>query len=291
MIKIIIFTIIGIACIGGLVTGIGQIAERNQKLAKTVSVIGGVVIVTAVVVLSSIDMVETGNVGLQKSYLTGLKPELLDEGIHLRPLSKVINFPVSYETLSMRQRSEENGGDESFSVNSKTGQPVRMEVELEYRYIRDRLVESYRDLGGANPQDIEDVTLKGKIREIVNTISVNYPASELYSHGVDELKNEASIVMSEMFDRLYGIEVINFAIFSQNPNEDAQKIIADKENATGQLEVARIRTETIKEESTQKEIEAESKAKIEKIEAEDTAREDLNQGLTAKQMFEKYGVL
>ena len=239
-----------------------------------------ILIVGLFCVITCIERVPTGHVGVVYNMNGGVDGEVLTQGWHIvAPTKKITTYSIGIEQSYLT--SEDKGDspkDESFSIPTSDGKTVRVNLEFSYRFNEARVANTFTEFKGKSGEKIKDDFIKPKIVAWTQEVSANYPVTDIFGDKRTKINAELDTYLRDKFDK-YGIiiDTVNFTDISVD--DETAAAIQKKVTAQQELELAQIEAETAKiQANKQKEvaqiaaetavIEAQAKADVMQIEAE-----------------------
>lgn len=237
-------------------------------------IIAGVVIGVAAVAggiftISCIEKVDAGNVGVVYSVKGGVQDNTLSEGWHfLSPFEHVKEFTIGNEQIVLSKDEREGSEkDESFKVTTSDNANIAISFQMSYRYIADKVPETYKSFRGMDGEDIINKRVKSVLKSKISEVTTNYSLMDIYSGDRAKINSEITDYLAQEFEKEYGIEVIDASIVDTHPDENLSKTIDARVTATQEKEKAKAEQEKIKVEQETKLIQAQSEAQIAKEKA------------------------
>ena len=221
------------------------------------------IVVIIVLLLSSMTIVESGEVGIKVRFGKAINSST-HEGINFK-----IPFIEKIEKLNVRVQKVEVNTNSS----SKDLQDVDMSLAVNYKIEKKKAVKLYKNVG----KDYNEVVLEPAIEEGIKAVTSQYTAEELITN-----RSEVSKKCREELDKKvskYGLSINDFNITNFSFSKEFNKAIEEKQ-------VAEQKVLTAKQELEKERIEAEKK--IVKAEAERQANELKGQTLTDNVIKEKF---
>ena len=221
-----------------------------------------ILIVCLISVVTCLEKIPTGYVGVVYNMNGGVDGEVLRQGWHIvSPTKKVTTYSVGLEQSYLT--SEDKGDspkDESFSIPTSDGKTVRVNLEFSYKFDETRVSETFTLFKGKKGEDIKDDFIKPKIVAWTQEVSANYPVTDIFGDKRTAINAELDIYLREKFDQ-YGIiiDTVNFTDISVD--EETAAAIQKKVTAQQELELANIEAQTAK-------IQAEKDKQVALIQAE-----------------------
>lgn len=221
----------------------------------------------------SLEKIDTGKVGVIYSMNGGVKDTTLSQGFHfINPLDKVKEFTISNEQLILskdnREGSEE---DESFLVATADNANIRISFQMSYRYLPDKVVDTYKNFKGMDGEDIIDKRVKTVLKSKVSEITTNHDLMDIYSGNRGKINNEITTFLNKELSKTYGIEVLDASIIDVHPDKQLDKSIQDRMAAMQKAEKAKAEQEAAKVEAETNLIKAQNEADVARAKAEGEA--------------------
>lgn len=247
-------------------------------------------IVTLIVCIFCMTRVPTGYVGVVYSMNGGVQEELLTQGFHLvSPTKSVKLFTIGNEQIVLT-KDERDGSkeDDSFMVSTADNANISISFQMSYRFIQDRVVETYKKFRGMNGNDIINNRVRTVLKAKISEVTTFYSMMDIYSGDRGKINTEITDFLNRELGKEYGIEVIDASIIDVHPDNQLQQTIDDRVKAMQRKQQAEAEQETIKVQNETKILEAEAAAKAKIIEAEGEAEANkiISQSLT-EQLIKK----
>lgn len=237
--------------------------------------VGSVVAALIIVVLlvggiSCIERIPVGYEGVQYSVSGGVKDETLGQGWHLVPPTiKVKEFTISNEQLVLTKDSREGSEtDESFKVATSDDASISIDFQMSYRFIPEKLVETYKKFKGMDGNDIVQNRVRTVLKSKVSEITTNYSLMDIYSGNRKQINDELTDYLNTELRDFYGIEVIDASIINSHPDENLKKTIEARVQAQQSKAQAKAEQDAIKVKAETELIQAKKEAEIKVTEAE-----------------------
>ena len=243
-----------------------------SKSGVVIGIVGAVALAGGIYTVKSIEVIPTGKVGVQYS-IGGVKNEILDEGWHfINPLLKVKEFTVGNEQLILskdkREGSKEN---EAFNVATSDDASIAVSFQMSYRYIPDKVVDTYRKFKGMDGEDIVERRVKSVLKSKISEITTDYSMMDIYSGNRSELNAEITKHLNAEFNSDYGIEVLDSSIIDVHPDKKLKSSIDARVKALQEKQQAKAEQEKLKVQKETEKIQAQADAEIERINAQTKA--------------------
>lgn len=245
---------------------------KVSKSGVVIGIVGAVALAGGIYTVKSIEVIPTGKVGVQYS-TGGVKNEILDEGWHfINPLLKVKEFTVGNEQLILskdkREGSKEN---EAFNVATSDDASIAVSFQMSYRYIPDKVVDTYRKFKGMDGEDIVERRVKSVLKSKISEITTDYSMMDIYSGNRSELNAEITKHLNAEFNSDYGIEVLDSSIIDVHPDKKLKSSIDARVKALQEKQQAKAEQEKLKVQKETEKIQAQADAEIERINAQTKA--------------------
>ena len=203
----------------------------------------------------------------------GVKNEILDEGWHfINPLLKVKEFTVGNEQLILsKDKREGSKGNEAFNVATSDDASIAVSFQMSYRYIPDKVVDTYRKFKGMDGEDIVERRVKSVLKSKISEITTDYSMMDIYSGNRSELNAEITKHLNAEFNSDYGIEVLDSSIIDVHPDKKLKSSIDARVKALQEKQQAKAEQEKLKVQKETEKIQAQADAEIERINAQTKA--------------------
>jgi len=167
---------------------------------------------------------------------------------------KVKEFTVSNEQLILTQDEREGSKeDESFKVATSDDASISIDFQMSYRFIPEKLVETYKKFKGMDGNDIVQNRVRTVLKSKVSEVTTDYSLMDIYSGNRSEINNKLTEYLDEEFSEAYGINVLDASIIDSHPDSKLQETID-----------ARVKAQQAKAqaEAEQKKVEVEAKTAL-----------------------------
>lgn len=235
--------------------------------------IGFVFIVLLIFGYSCTYKVDPGYAGVIYSMDGGIENETLGQGFHVvAPWKKVIEYPVSTETVYYTKNNDDGDEkkDNSINVNTKDGKQVNVSVTYAYHMDEVQLPSVFEKFRGQKSEVIEAGYMKNEMYQAINEITSQYSLMELVGDKRPQI-NEAILDKFRNSLEPYGIVIETFNLSDVVPDEQTKEAIQAVVNAQNALEKAKVEKEQAEVDAEKARVAAKGKADAELIEAEGTA--------------------
>lgn len=243
-----------------------------SKAGVVIGIVGAAALAGGIYTIASIETIPTGKVGVQYS-TGGVKNEVLDEGWHfINPLLKVKEFTVGNEQLILSKDEREGSkGNEAFNVATSDDASIAVSFQMSYRYIPDKVVDTYRKFKGMDGEDIVNRRVKSVLKSKISEITTDYSMMDIYSGNRSELNAEITKHLNAEFNSDYGIEVLDASIIDVHPDKKLKSSIDARVKALQEKQQAKAEQEKLKVQKETEKIQAQADAEIERINAQTKA--------------------
>lgn len=217
--------------------------------------------------------VDPGYAGVIYSMDGGIETETLGQGFHVvAPWKKVIEYPVSTETVYYTKNNDDGDEkkDNSINVNTKDGKQVNVSVTYAYHMDEVQLPSVFEKFRGQKSEVIEAGYMKNEMYQAINEITSQYSLMELVGDKRPQI-NEAILDKFRNSLEPYGIIIETFNLSDVVPDEQTKEAIQAVVNAQNALEKAKVEKEQAEVDAEKARVAAKGKADAELIEAEGTA--------------------
>lgn len=250
---------------------------------KHIAFLGISVFLVIVGLITCLVKVDPGYVGVVYSMNGGIKNSSLPQGFHLvAPTSKVSQFTVGTEQGNLSSSSQEGSkDDESFTIPTRDGKMIRVDVEYAYNFIPEHIPATFTRFRGQDGKSIEHTFMKSKIKAWIAEVSANYPVIEIYGERRADLNTDILKSLTPKFKE-YGINLETINITQIQLDEATAEAIQRRVNAQQELEEQRVQKEKAEIEAERKLVEAKGKSEalIEQARGEYEANKLKSQSLT-----------
>lgn len=235
-------------------------------------VIGAVVIIGGGMVISSLETINQGHVGVVYSKTQGgVQQETLAQGTHLiSPFSRVTQYPIALETVEYKD----------VQLATKDGKPLTIGMTFNYMNDTKKVVDIYNTFKGASPESIEKSFIFSRLKEAALSVTSKYTILEIFQKR-EEIRVEISKRFTEDVAK-EGFIIDNFVLGTPIPDESTAKAIQAVVDAQQQLEALKIEKEKAQAVAEKQLIEAQgiSNAQIEKARGESESNKLIQQSIT-----------
>lgn len=239
--------------------------RSNRHSGFVGSVVVAVILIVAVICcLFCIEKIPVGYAGVQYSMNGGVKDELLNQGWHLAPPTiKVKEFTISNEQLILTKDSRDGSEeDESFRVATSDDASIAISFQMSYRFIPEKLVETYKKFKGMDGDDIVNNRVRTVVKSKTNEITTDYSLMDIYSGNRKEINDKLTDYLNAELSNAFGIEVFDASIIDSHPDKQLRESINDRITAQQNKAKAKAEQETVKVEADTALIKAQNEADV-----------------------------
>ena len=253
----------------------------------------GIALVIGVICLfMCMERIPNGYVGVVFDMAGGVQDDYLTQGFKfISPTEKVQHFTISNEQIILTQdKRDDSKEDESFKVATADDASISVSFQLSYRFIEDKVVDTYKKFKGMDGEDIVNKRVKTVLRSKISEVTTDYTMMDIYSGNRNEINNKITDYLNEEFNDMYGIEVIDASIIDVHPDDKLKEAIDNRVQALQEKQQAEAEQEKVKVEAQTKLIQAENEAaiKVKQAEANRAVASSLTPELIDKIKYERW---
>jgi regulator of protease activity HflC (stomatin/prohibitin superfamily) len=249
-----------------------------NKFTKGAIGLGALIILVIIGYFSFTENIKPGYAGMIYSTSGGLKSDILGQGVHtVAPWQRIITYSVSTEQGYLSKDSKEGSKeDDSFSVPTKSGKLVNVDMEYSFRFDSEQLPLVFAKFKGQSGSTIEQTFMRGKLKSWAGEVTSQFEILDIYGEKRAVLNNEATKHLREKFAE-FGIviETVNFSRIDLDA--DTAKAVQDRITAQQQLETIKTQKELAIQNAEKAKIEAEGAAQAQIAAAEGAAKVKMTQ--------------
>jgi regulator of protease activity HflC (stomatin/prohibitin superfamily) len=264
-----------IAVLGIIVLIVGIVLKRSPEPASHFSSIvrvAGLVIVVLGLLLSSVKIIDRGEVGVQVLF-GKVQTEVLESGLHfINPAEEVDTLSVQVQNYTMSSKDSEGQirGDDAIRVLSSDGLEVTIDLSVLYKINPDKAPFILQNIG----PNYEDKIVRPVTRTAIRDNAVNYQAVDLYSTKREEFQAKINQTITQNFEK-NGLEVQQILVRNISLPASVKASIESKINAEQDAQKMQFVLQKERQEADRKRVEAQGIADYQKI---------ISTGLTAQQL-------
>lgn len=270
-----------------------QPAAIKKKIFGSIGIIAAV-IVAVIFIVNCLYKISPGMAGIVYNLDGGIEGETLGQGIHIvLPWKKIVEYPVSTETVYYLVKKEDNDVDNGIDISTKDGKTVHVSVTYAFHMDEAELPKVFTKFRGQPIDKIEAGYMKSELLRCINEVTAQY---DLMAVVGDKRAEINSAVFNRFKDSLgeFGVVVETLNIADAKPDSATADAIQRVIDAQNKLQQATIEKQTAEQEAEKRIIEAKGKAEAAKLEAEGIAaanervRESLSPTLIQQHAIEKW---
>ncbi|MCW2281406.1 SPFH domain-containing protein [Lactococcus lactis] len=213
----------------------------NNKQIKAAIIAGAVVLVGAVVTLTSVEKVENGYNGVQISKTGKIVSEKsLKAGYHWAFFSNILEYPTKMKQIDYNASGKE---DSSIVVSTSDGKRVNIEVKLAYHVDPDKIVEIYKKFGNVTDEGMEKGWLRTQTQNALRDEYVKHSILDILTGKAETLESDVLKNVKERFSS-QGYVLDDVTLGVPDVDSDTQKTIDGIIAATQANEKAKKDAET-----------------------------------------------
>lgn len=244
--------------------------------AAIIAVILGVAVIGGGYVISSMEKVGQGEVGVVYTMKDGVDEETLNPGYHfVGPLAKVKTYPVAQQQLVLSNNPADFNKkelDQDTHVDAPAdGGMVKMNMTVNYNFIPEKVTDLYEKFNGMDGEQIVESKVKNSILAYVKEVTPQFSVMDIYSDKRAEVSKAITEYLNERLTAEYGINVSSALIIDVQLDEALQQKVQAKEQAKQDAEKAELDKQTVIAQGEADKAQAEADAAVQKIKAESAA--------------------
>jgi len=229
---------------------------EGQSIFKNpwVQLISGVFALIFIIILAinSFTRVEAGMGGVKYSLFGGVdNGDPLPEGGHVHaPWINITQYPVSTETIALRnsKKNEKDREDNSLQVNTSGGKTVAADVRYAYKFENPRLPEIFTRFRRQDADWVAENYIKQIILDTIQAQTTKHSVLEVYADQREEITASVKKTLVETLAE-DGIILEKFTITDIRLDSKTQKILQQVTDAENQRVVLQRAQENLKEEA------------------------------------------
>jgi regulator of protease activity HflC (stomatin/prohibitin superfamily) len=265
-----------IAILGVIVLVVGIVLKRSpepgSRFGGIVNTVGIVIIVIGLL-LSTVKVIEAGNVGVQTLF-GSVQDNVLESGLHfINPLVEVTTFDSRTQNYTMSGKEAEGQvpGDDAIRVLSSDGLEVTIDLSVLYKIDPNKAPFILQNIG----EKYEDKIVRPVTRTAIRDNAVNYQAVDLYSVKRQEFQYKINQTITSNFAK-NGLIVQQILVRNISLPASVKASIESKINAEQDAQKMQFVLQKERQEADRKRVEAQGIADYQKI---------LSTGLSDKQLI------
>lgn len=230
-----------------------------------------VALACAIGAIVSLEIVETGNVGVVYS-TKGVEEETISQGWHfMSPFRHVKQFPISQQQIVFSDDPADYNDNEhpDWSIDAPAnGGMVKINLTVNYNFIPDRVVDLYRKFNGMDGYTIVESRVQNSIIAYVKEVTPKFTVMDIYSDKKSEVNDAITTYLNERLTEEYGINVSSALVIDVELDDTLMAKVQAKEQAKQDAEIAELERQTAQAQAETDRVIAESEAAVKLIEAE-----------------------
>lgn len=244
-----------------------------KEKKRIFSLTGGVItfIILLIVLFNSNTRVNPGFNGVQYSLFSGMKEEVLTEGLKWHaPWINVYEYPVSTENVKLKDKK-------AIQINTGDGKTVEADISYAFKFDDEKLAHVFKRFRRQSAEEIAEGYMKTMLLDNTQNVATKHSVLEVYSQKREAISTEIREKLTELFAK-DGIILEQFSIVDVRPDAETKKILARISEAEATKEaIIRERAnieeqnQNISKQNENNTLEAEGKKAVAKIEAEQAA--------------------
>lgn len=265
--------------------------NENQSLG--ILGIGVALLVVVGGLILSTYKINPGYAGVVYNMDGGIESDVLGQGFHLvAPWRKVVEYPVSTETVYYTKSNDDGDEkkDNSINVNTKDGKQVNVSVTYAYHMDADNLAAVFVKFRGQKIEAIEAGYMKNEMYQAINEVTSQYSLMDLVGDKRPEINDKILVKFRKSLEE-FGIAIETFNLSDVVPDEATKEAIQKVVNAQNVLEQAKIEKQTAEVEAEKARVKAKGEADAALIEAEGQAQANAKlQGSLTEQIIRQRAI-
>ena len=265
--------------------------NENQRLG--IMGIGVAMLVVVIGLFLSTYKINPGYAGVVYNMDGGIESDVLGQGFHMvAPWRKVVEYPVSTETVYYTKNNDDGDDkkDNSINVNTKDGKQVNVSVTYSYHMDPENLSAVFVKFRGQKIEVIEAGYVKNEMYQAINEVTSQYSLMDLVGDKRPEI-NEKILNKFKVSLAEFGIIIETFNLSDVVPDEATKEAIQKVVNAQNVLEQAKIEKQTAEVEAEKARVKAKGAADAALIEAEGQAQANAKlQGSLTEQIIRQRAI-
>jgi len=264
-----------IAILGIIIVIVGMVLKRSPEPANRfagMATIVGIIAVVLGLILSSIKVINRGQVGVQVLF-GKVQSDVLESGLHfIDPVVEVDTLSVQLQNYTMSGKDSEGAvkGDDAIRVLSSDGLEVTIDLSVLYKINPEKAPFILQNIG----ENYEDKVVRPITRTAIRDNAVNYQAVDLYSVKREEFQAKINRTITENFAK-NGLEVQQILVRNISLPATVRASIESKIQAEQEAQKMQFVLQKERQEADRKRVEAQGIADYQKI---------LSTGLSDKQL-------
>lgn len=245
---------------------------------KTIAIIGAIVV--ALSLISTLERVRVGYVGVVYS-ARGVEEQTLSQGWHfLSPLKNVKQFPISQQQIVFSNDPADYNAKEhqDWHIDAPAnGGMVSINLTVNYNFMPDKVVALYSRFNGMDGEDIVESRVQNSIIAYVKEVTSRYTVMDIYADKKAEVNQAITTYLNDKLAEEYGINVSSALIIDVELDAALAQKINAKDQAKQDAEIAELNKQTALAQAETDKVIAQTAADVKLIEAQ--AEADANRAI------------
>ena len=256
----------------------------NKGFLGGTILLGIAIVVVVVLAFMCTYKINPGYAGVVYNADGGMETTTLGQGYHITwPWQKVIEYPVSTETVHYSKSPDEGkkGADTSIWVSTKDSKQISVDVTYTYHMDQARLPEIFTTYRGRSAEDIEATIMKNAMYQAINEVTSQYRLMEVAGDKLPDINTKILMSFKAAMEQ-DGIVVETMNLSNARPDQATADAIQSVINAQNALEQSKVEKQQAEITADKARTVAKGKADAAIIEAEGQAQANskLSQSLT-----------
>ncbi|THF70044.1 prohibitin family protein [Deinococcus sp. Arct2-2] len=171
---------------------------RTPPSRRMLWTVGGVV-AAALLIGQSFKVVPAGYVGVVFSALSGVKPGVIQEGVHfVTPFVDRVNlYDAKLQEITLAHTDENGGESGAIRARSKEGLDITADVTVQFRIDRSKAAILHKELGRGYVQTVISPQIRSKVRDAIGQFS----AADIISTQRQQVEGRITDALREVFTK------------------------------------------------------------------------------------------
>ncbi|UQN06017.1 prohibitin family protein [Deinococcus sp. QL22] len=169
---------------------------RKPPSRRLLWTVGGVV-AAALLIGQSFKVIPAGYVGVVFSALSGVKPGVIQEGVHfVTPFVDRVNlYDARLQEITLAHTDEDGGESGAIRARSKEGLDITADVTVQFRIDRSKAAILHKELGRGYVQTVISPQIRSKVRDAIGQFS----AADIISTQRQQVEGRITDALREVF--------------------------------------------------------------------------------------------
>lgn len=248
--------------------------KQAKKFIGGSILIGLAIVVVAVLTYMCVWEINPGYAGVIYDMDGGVESDVLSQGYKITaPWKKVIEYPISTESVYYSKSADEGKKDKdsSINVNTRDGKTVNVDVTYTYHMDVTKLADVFTNFRGQPANILEEGIMKNEMYQAVNEVTSQYSLMDMIGDKRPEVNakilNKFKLGLADQ-----GIIIETFNLSRIAPDDQTVQAIQNVVNAQNALAQSKIEQQQADVEAQKARIVAQGKADAAVIEANGQAQ-------------------